>query len=106
MVDTLLESAKKLLMLPASTLLEMCPRLVRELSRELGKEIELTVRGGEVEVDKRVLEEMKDPLVHLLRNAVDHGIEPAAKRAQLGKPALAQLPFRSRGPKATRWESS
>ena len=91
MVDTLLESSKKLLMLPASTLLEMCPRLVRELSRELGKEIGLTVRGGEVEVDKRILEGMKDPLVHLLRNAVDHGIEPAEKRAQQHKPPAGTI---------------
>lgn len=87
MVDTLLEDAKKLLMLPFSTLLDAFPKLVRDISREQGKEIELVVRGGQVEIDKRILDEMKDPLIHLLRNAVDHGIEQPGDRARRGKPA-------------------
>jgi two-component system chemotaxis sensor kinase CheA len=86
MVDRLLEDAKKLLMLPFSTLLEVFPKLVRDLSRDQGKEVDLVIRGTEVEVDKRILEEMKDPLIHLLRNCVDHGIESPESRALAGKP--------------------
>ena len=75
LVDDLLEDSKKLLMLPFSTLAEPFPKLVRDLARDQGKEAELVVRGGEVEIDKRVLEVMKDPLVHILRNCIDHGVE-------------------------------
>jgi two-component system chemotaxis sensor kinase CheA len=89
MVDNLLEETKKLVMLPFSTLLEIFPRLVRDLARDEGKDVHFTMRGGDVEIDKRILEEMKDPLIHLLRNCVDHGIEPPAKRAP--KPARATI---------------
>ena len=91
MVDNLLDDMKKIVMLPFSTLLRVFPRFVRELSREQGKEIELVVRGGEIEMDRRVLEEMKDPLIHLVRNCVDHGIEPPQERLQQGKPPRGTL---------------
>jgi two-component system chemotaxis sensor kinase CheA len=91
LVDDLLEDSKKLLMLPLSTLGAFFPRLVRDLCRDQGKDAELVIRGEEVEIDKRILEEMKDPLVHLLRNCVDHGIEPPAERQRLGKPARATI---------------
>ena len=86
MVDSLLEEMKKLLMFPFSSLLESFPRIVRELSRDSGKEVELTVQGGEIEIDRRILEEMKDPLVHMVRNCVDHGIEIPAERRTKNKP--------------------
>ncbi|MFH0785058.1 MAG: hybrid sensor histidine kinase/response regulator [Pseudomonadota bacterium] len=86
MIDKLLEDTKKTLMLPFSSLLEMFPRLVRELARAADKRVELTTVGGELEIDRRVLEEMKDPLIHLIRNCVDHGIEPAAERKKKHKP--------------------
>src|SRR5690606_31300747 len=63
-VDDLLLDSKQLVMLPFSTLADLFPKLVRDLSREQGKSIELHIRGGEVEIDKRILEEMKDPLIH------------------------------------------
>ena len=85
-VDGLLEDAKQCLMLPASYLLETFPRLVRDLSRSKGKEVELVIEGGDVRVDKRILEEMKDPLIHLVRNSLDHGIEPTEQRSATGKP--------------------
>lgn len=91
MVDALLEDSKKLLMLPCSTLFEAFPKLVRDLSRAQGKQIELELRGTEVEIDKRILEEMKDALNHLLRNAIDHGIEPPHERMLQGKPALGKI---------------
>ena len=91
MIDTLLEDTKKLLMLPCSTLLEAFPKMVRDLSRDQAKEVDLVVRGGDVEIDKRVLGEMRDPLIHLLRNAVDHGIEDPQKRELAGKPARGAI---------------
>jgi len=86
LVDNLLDDSKKLLMLPFSTMVAVFPKLVRDVSRELGKNAELAVHGGEVEIDKRILEEMKSPMVHLLRNAVDHGLETPAERVKAGKP--------------------
>ena len=86
MVDHLLEDMKKVLLLPFSSLLETFPMMVRELSRSQGKEVELVVKGGEIELDRRILEEMKDPLIHLMRNAIDHGIEKPEVREQKGKP--------------------
>jgi two-component system, chemotaxis family, sensor kinase CheA len=86
LVDTLLDETKKLLLLPFSSDFAFFERLVRDLARQQGKEIEFVVRGGDVEIDKRILQEMKDPLVHLLRNCIDHGMERAEVRAQAGKP--------------------
>ena len=63
-------------LLPMSTVFGLFPRLVHDLAQEQGKEVELVIEGEETKADKRMLEEMKDPLMHMLRNAVDHGIEP------------------------------
>ena len=90
-VEDLLADAKKLLLLPFSTLLDLFPKLVRDLSREQGKEVELMIRGGEVEMDKRILEEMKDALIHLVRNCIDHGVEKPELRAQQNKPPRATI---------------
>lgn len=91
LVDDLLENSKRLLMLPLSGLSGLFAKVVRDLSRELDKEANLVVRGDEVRIDKRILEEMKDPLVHLLRNCVDHGIESPAVRVASGKPPRATI---------------
>ena len=85
MVDKLLADIKAALMLPLASQLEFFPRFVRELARELGKQAELIVDAGEIEIDRRVLEEIKDPLLHLLRNAMVHGIESPQDRAAQGK---------------------
>ena len=85
MVDNLLEDAKKVLMLPFSSLLEPLPRMIRDVCRDQGKEADLKVVGGDVEIDKRILEQLKDPLIHLVRNSVDHGLERPAERERLGK---------------------
>jgi len=85
MVDDLLEDMKSVLMLPSSTLLEMFPRLVRDLSGDQKKKIKLTIDGGDIEIDRRILEEMKDPLIHLVRNAIDHGLEGPDARSRKGK---------------------
>lgn len=91
MVDNLLEGAKQVLMVPFSTLLESMPPLVRDLSRDQGKEAELVIRGEELEIDRRIQEEMKDALLHLIRNAIDHGLEPPADRIRQGKPARGTI---------------
>ena len=86
MVDQLLEDMKVVRMYPFSAFAEGFPKLVRDLCRDQGKEADFVLQGAEIEVDRRILEEMKDPLIHLLRNAVDHGIEAPDDRARAGKP--------------------
>ena len=91
LVDDLLENSKKLLMLPVATLGLLLPKAVRDLCRDLGKEADFTIVGEEVKVDKRILEELKDPLIHLLRNCIDHGIETPEQRRKAGKPERATI---------------
>ena len=80
-------------MLPIAKVFNKFPRMVRDLSRELGKQIELEISGEETELDKSIVEEIGDPLVHIIRNSCDHGIEDAATRRAKGKPetGLIQL---------------
>ncbi len=91
MVANLLEDVREALMLPFSSLLAILPKLVRDLSRDLGKETELVIEGESIEIDRRVLEEMKDPLVHLVRNCIDHGIESPGERERQGKPPRGKI---------------
>lgn len=91
LVDDLLTDSKKLLLLPFSRLTAPFPKLVRDLCRDLGKEATLEIRGQEIQIDKRILEVMKDPLIHLLRNCVDHGVEAPEARRLAGKPARAAI---------------
>lgn len=90
-VDHLLDDIKKVLMLPFASLLEVFPKLVRDLSRDRGKEVEWVVQGSEIEMDRRILEEMKDPLIHLVRNCMDHGIEAPAERERKQKPRRGKI---------------
>lgn len=90
-VDELLEETKGLLMMPFSTVTEVMPKLVRDLARDQGKEVDLQITGSDVQLDKRVLEKLKDPLVHLVRNAIDHGMEQPALRVAAGKAERATL---------------
>lgn len=85
MVDNLLDEMKKVVMQPFSIALDVLPRTVRELSREQGKRVDLVVRGDDIEIDRRILEQMKDPLIHLMRNSIDHGIETPEQRIKAGK---------------------
>lgn len=86
MTDNLLSDVKEMQLLPFRSMLETLLRLVRELARDQGKRVELVIEGGEIEVDRRILEKMKDPLIHLLRNSIDHGIESVPARQEHGKP--------------------
>jgi two-component system chemotaxis sensor kinase CheA len=90
-VDDLLEDMKQVSTLPFSVLLEFFPKLVRDLCRDCAKEAELTIVGGEIETDRRILEEVKDPLVHLVRNCIDHGIETPKQREDSGKRRRAAI---------------
>lgn len=85
LVDALVDETKHALMLPLSTMFKGLPRMVREVARSQKKPIDFEVRGDDVEVDKRILDEMRDPLMHLLRNCVDHGIESPEDRLAAGK---------------------
>ncbi|HKI96676.1 MAG TPA: chemotaxis protein CheA [Gemmatimonadales bacterium] len=78
-------------MTPVWQVFDRFPRLVRDLSRQLGKQVGFRVEGKEIELDRAVLDEIGDPLVHLLRNAVDHGIEPPGERTAAGKPAEGRV---------------
>ncbi len=83
-------------MLPIETLFSKFKRVVRDLSQELGKNVLLSVEGGETEVDKYVLEQLNDPLVHLIRNSIDHGIESEDERADDNKPLAGNLRLKAR----------
>ncbi len=91
MIDMLLDDIKKTLMLPFSSMLEVFPRFVRDLARQTGKQVELTLEGGNFAVDKRVLEEMKDALIQLVKNCCDHGIEPPDERKRKNKPCCGSV---------------
>ncbi|MEO5377385.1 MAG: response regulator [Magnetococcus sp. DMHC-6] len=90
------DKALLLRMLPLSTVLEPSAHLVRELARSLGKEVECEVMGGEIELDRQIIDRLGDPLVHLLRNAVDHGIEEPEERRAAGKAAYGRLQLQVR----------
>jgi two-component system chemotaxis sensor kinase CheA len=85
--DGLLDDVKTMLVLPASAVLELLPKMARDLSREQGKLAQLHVTGADIEIDRRILQDLREPLMHLVRNAVDHGIEAPEARQRAGKPA-------------------
>jgi two-component system chemotaxis sensor kinase CheA len=78
-------------MVPLGQIFDKLSRMVRKLTRELGKEIDFQVEGGEVELDKLIAEELSDPLMHLIRNAIDHGIEAPERRRAGGKPGVGRV---------------
>ncbi len=88
------EAIRGVRLLPLSTVFGVFPRPVRDLSRSSGKPVRLLVEGGETHADKRILESLKDPLMHLIRNSIDHGLESAQERVASGKPATATLRLR------------
>ncbi len=85
------ELVTKLRMVPVSMVFDRLPRLVRDLSRQMGKEIQLLVEGADTELDRTVIDEIGDPMVHLLRNSLDHGIENPDTREAAGKPRLGTI---------------
>ena len=92
--DRLESGIQELRQLPLSNVFNLFPRLVRDLAKQQSKEIDLVIEGGNTQADKKILEEIKDPLLHLIRNAIDHGIETPEERISQGKPSTATLVLR------------
>ncbi len=86
LVSDLQNAVMKTRMQPIGRLFQKYPRIARDLARQLGKEVELVIQGEETEIDKTMIEDLSDPLIHLIRNAVDHGIEMPDERVAVGKP--------------------
>ena len=89
--ETLQDQVRMMRLVPVATLLRPMARLVRDIAHELGKIVDYQVVGDDIEIDRPILEGLKDPLVHLLRNAIDHGIESPVERRELGKPEKGSL---------------
>ncbi|HET7775271.1 MAG TPA: chemotaxis protein CheA [Azospira sp.] len=96
LVSDLQNSVMKTRMQPIGRLFQKYPRIARDLARQLGKDVELVLAGEETEVDKTMIEDLADPLIHLTRNAVDHGVEPSNERAAVGKPTKSVVRLEAR----------
>ena len=90
-VDGLLAESQRLRTMPAAPILDGLALMVHDLARELGREVEWSATGGELELDRKILQAMKEPVIHLVRNAVDHGVEPPDVRARAGKPRRGRV---------------
>ncbi len=90
-ISSLQDEILKMRLLPISYILDHFPRIVRDLAREENKEVDLEIIGSEIELDRVVLDEIGDPLIHLIRNAIDHGIEKPEERVKLGKPPRGKI---------------
>jgi len=82
-------------LIPLKKVVGKFPRMVRDLSRELDKDVEFTIEGEDIELDRTILTEISDPLMHIIRNSLDHGIEPPAEREAAGKPPTGQVELRA-----------
>ena len=89
--EQLRDEIQEVRLLPLSGTFNLFPRLVRDLAQQEGKEITLVLEGGETTADRRLLESLKDPLIHLMRNAIDHGVESPERRRAAGKPGQASI---------------
>lgn len=89
------DAVTKVRMVPVELVFNRFPRMIRDISKELGKEIVLNMSGEETELDRTVIDEIGDPLIHLLRNSADHGIESIDKRKELGKPTAGHIDLRA-----------
>lgn len=90
-ISELEEKIKNVRLLPLSTIFNMYPRMIRDLAREQNKEIDLEIRGSETTVDKKIIEEIKSPLMHLIRNAIDHGLEKPEDREKSNKSPVGKV---------------
>ena len=96
LVDGLADEVTQARLVPLSTLFDDYPRMVRDLARELGRQVEVLIDGDDNRIDGAVLEQLRTPLLHLVRNALDHGIEPPELRETLGKARLGRLAIEAR----------
>ncbi|MBW9220468.1 chemotaxis protein CheA [Methanothermococcus sp. SCGC AD-155-N22] len=91
LITELQEEVMAMRMIPVSFIFNRFPRTVRDLAKALNKEVELIIEGSDIELDRTVLDELAEPLTHIIRNAIDHGIEPPEEREKLGKPRKGKL---------------
>jgi two-component system chemotaxis sensor kinase CheA len=96
LVSDLQNAVMKTRMQPIGRLFQKYPRIARDLARNLGKEVELLLVGEETEIDKTMIEDLSDPIIHLIRNAVDHGVESPEERRAAGKPEKSQVRLEAR----------
>lgn len=96
LTSSLRENSMNIRMMPIRATFEKFRRLVHDLARDLGKNVELTIEGAETELDKTVIDQLSDPLMHLIRNSMDHGIEPPDRRIAEGKRAIATIHLSAR----------
>lgn len=89
------DAVMKVRMIPIQVVFEQFPRTVRNLARSTGKEVKLNIFGAETEVDRTIVDEIGEPLIHLIRNAIDHGIEPPQERIALGKPSAGLVELKA-----------
>lgn len=99
LVSDLQNAVMKTRMQPIGRLFQKYPRIARDLARNMGKDVELVLSGEETEIDKTMIEDLSDPIIHLIRNAVDHGVEPGDERRAAGKPtkSIVRLEARQEG---------
>ncbi|MDD5723084.1 MAG: response regulator [Syntrophales bacterium] len=95
LIEEFQDMSLQLRMLPLSTLFNAFQRTVRDISREFGKEIDFLIEGGETELDKKMIEKLGDPLLHMIRNSIDHGIEDPVIRKQKGKPEVGEIKLKA-----------
>ncbi|MEK6689872.1 MAG: hybrid sensor histidine kinase/response regulator [Nitrospirota bacterium] len=93
--DELEDGVYKIRLLPMSTIFSIFPRMVRDMARERLKDAKLIIEGGDTKADKRIIEDMKDPLMHMIRNAIDHGIEAPDERERIGKARIGSIILRA-----------
>lgn len=93
--DKIGDGIRKIRLIPLSTIFNLYPRMVRDMARERSKEVNLVIEGGETVADKRIIEEMKDPLMHMIRNSIDHGIERPDERERIGKPHAGTITLKA-----------
>src|SRR5215469_10182947 len=89
------KTAMAMRLVPIGPLFRRMARLVRDLSRQCGKQVEMETHGDEIELDRTIVEELADPLMHMVRNGIDHGIESPAEREAAGKTPVARLLLRA-----------
>ena len=94
--EELQSAGLKTRMLPIDTVFRKLPRIVRDLTRQLGREVDLQIQGGETELDRIMAEQLGDPLIHLIRNSMDHGIEPPERREAAGKKRVGTIRVEAR----------
>lgn len=92
-INELQESVMSVRMVPLSQLFDKLERNLKKIAHDLGKEVKVVIKGGDTELDKFIMEELADPLMHIIRNAIDHGIESAEERVKLGKPSYGVVTF-------------